>query len=180
MAKKYKCKVCKGPFEKIYNTTQRTCSPLCAIEDGRKVKDKEYKAETVKRKKKLLDNDRGFQLKKAQDVFNRFIRLRDMLEPCISCQRHHSGQYHAGHYRTVGANPELRFNEDNCHKQCSACNNHLSGNIANYRINLLVKIGAERLDKLEGPHEAAKLSIDDIKSVRDEYLTKIKEIESNT
>ena len=33
--------------------------------------------------------------KEAQTEFNRFIRLRDADQPCISCGRHHQGQYHA-------------------------------------------------------------------------------------
>ena len=38
-----------------------------------------------------------------------------------------------------GAMPSLRFNTHNVHKQCSACNNHLSGNMIEYRINLIAK-----------------------------------------
>jgi hypothetical protein len=67
----------------------------------------------------------SYFIKQAQHAFNEFIRYRDRDFPCISCGRHHDGQYHAGHFRTTGASPELRFDEDNCHKQCSACNNHL-------------------------------------------------------
>ena len=114
-----------------------------------------------------LDKERvktkGQWLKEAQASFNKFIRIRDSKEPCISCQRHHQGQYHAGHYRTVGGSPELRFNELNNHKQCSACNNFLSGNIADYRINLIKKIGIDKVEWIEGPHEAKKYSIEEIK-----------------
>jgi hypothetical protein len=87
--------------------------------------------------------------KEAQREFNKFIRLRDAELPCVSCLRNHSGQYQAGHYKTVGAHPELRFNEDNCHKQCAPCNNHLSGNIAHYRPNLIDIIGQSRVDALD-------------------------------
>ncbi|MEF3019469.1 recombination protein NinG, partial [Pseudomonas aeruginosa] len=52
---------------------------------------------------------RADHLREAQQAFNEFIRLRDAYQPCISCGRHHDGQYHAGHYRTVAASPELRF-----------------------------------------------------------------------
>ncbi|WP_258530002.1 recombination protein NinG [Pseudomonas aeruginosa] len=65
----------------------------------------------------------------------------------------HDGQYHAGHYRSVGSHPELRFDEDNVHKQCAPCNNHKSGDVVNYRINLVAKIGAAAVARLEGPHE---------------------------
>ncbi|WP_202116081.1 recombination protein NinG, partial [Glaesserella parasuis] len=109
-------------------------------------------------------------------VFNEYIRLRDKDEPCISCQRFHQGQYHAGHYRTVKAMPELRFNEDNVHKQCSACNNHLSGNITEYRINLVRKIGAERVEALESYHPPVKWSAEDCKEIIKTYRAKIKEL----
>jgi hypothetical protein len=42
------------------------------------------------------------------------------------------------------------FDEDNCHKQCSACNNHLSGNLTAYRPALIAKIGQARFDALMG------------------------------
>lgn len=110
----------------------------------------------------------------AQQAFNEFIRYRDRLLPCISCGRHHDGQYHAGHYRTTGANPELRFNEDNCHKQCAPCNNHLSGNLAAYRPALIAKIGQARFDELMGPHELPKWGREDYIRIRDEYRAKLK------
>ncbi|MEB7500015.1 recombination protein NinG [Leclercia pneumoniae] len=115
-------------------------------------------------------------VKQAQQAFNEFIRYRDRHLPCISCGRFHDGQYHAGHFRTTGANPELRFSEDNCHKQCSACNNHLSGNLINYRPALIHKIGQARFDALMGPHELPKWKRDDYIRIRDEYRAKLKEL----
>nr|WP_318382856.1 recombination protein NinG [uncultured Enterobacter sp.] len=110
----------------------------------------------------------------AQHAFNEFIRYRDRKLSCISCGRHHAGQYHAGHYRTTGANPELRFNEDNCHKQCAPCNNHLSGNLSDYRPALIAKIGQARFDVLVGPHELPKWSREDYMRIRDTYRAKLK------
>lgn len=110
----------------------------------------------------------------AQQAFNDFIRYRDRHLPCISCGRHHDGQYHAGHFRTTGANPELRFDEGNCHKQCSVCNNHLSGNLTAYRPALIAKIGQARFDALMGPHKLPKWKRDDYIRIRDEYRAKLK------
>lgn len=118
----------------------------------------------------------SYFIRQAQQAFNDFIRYRDRHLPCISCDRHHEGQYHAGHFRTTGANPELRFNEDNCHKQCSACNNHLSGNLINYRPALIQKIGQARFDALMGPHDLPKWKRDDYIQIRDEYRAKLKEL----
>jgi len=120
---------------------------------------------------------RGDYAKEAQTEFNRYIRLRDGKLPCISCCRHHTGQYHAGHYRTVGGHPELRFNEDNCHKQCSVCNNHKSGNIVEYRINLKARIGVDRIEWLEGPHEAKKYTVEQLKQIKADYRLKANELQ---
>jgi len=171
-----KCKVCKTSFQ-LFRTTQKVCSPGCAIELARVDNAKKEKKAHTEKKRKLKDEDRSFQLKKTQGIFNKYIRLRDGDLPCISCGRHHSGQYHAGHYKTVGGNPELRFHPDNCHKQCSACNNHLSGNIVNFRIGLANKIGVSRLDYIEGPHEPKRYTIQDLKDIQETYKRKIKELE---
>ncbi len=136
------------------------------LEKARKDKVKKEKKAHTEKKKELKDNDRSFQIKKTQQIFNAYIRLRDNAEPCISCGRFHDGQYHAGHYRTVGANPELRFDERNCWKQCAPCNNHLSGNLVNYRINLLSKFGVELVDFLEGNHPPKRYTIDNLKTLQ--------------
>jgi len=76
-------------------------SPLA--KKGRTIERKLHQARKEKVKTK------GQHLRDAQSEFNKYIRLRDAKEPCISCGRFHTGQYHAGHYLTVGAKPELRF-----------------------------------------------------------------------
>lgn len=142
-----------------------------------KRREKAYKARTTELKAANRDNDRGHWLKQAQAAFNAFIRVRDEKDTCISCGRHHDGQYHAGHYRTVGAHPELRFDELNCHKQCSVCNNHLSGNLLEYRISLIKKIGQGTVEILEGPHKPKKYSVDDLKQIAKTYKQKKKDLE---
>ncbi|WP_313083170.1 DUF1367 family protein [Atlantibacter sp.] len=82
----------------------------------------------------------------------------------------------SGHFRTTGANPELRFNEDNCHRQCAPCNNHLSGNLTAYRPALIAKIGQARFDALMGPHELPKWKRDDYIRIRDEYRAKLRQL----
>ena len=174
MPKQKKCKVCKQSFEPV-RFAQVVCSLSCAIEHSKKLSEKKSKKEHKEAKAKL--KSRADYLKEAQAVFNKYIRMRDGSEPCISCGRHHTGQYHAGHYRTVGAAPELRFNETNCHKQCSVCNNHLSGNLLEYRRGLISKIGIEKVEWLESKHEAKKYTIDEILAIKKEYQQKIKELE---
>lgn len=139
-------------------------------------REKEIKARDKLKIRKLSVKPLKYFTQQAQNAFNAYIRYRDRDEPCISCERFHEGQYHAGHYRTTGANPELRFNEDNCHKQCAPCNNHLSGNIEKYTPNLIAKIGQERFDILMGFHELPKWKREDYERIRDYYRKKIKEL----
>lgn len=137
---------------------------------------KEDRELTKRRKEKL--KGRQDWAKDAQTAFNAFIRSRDEGQPCISCGRHHQGQYHAGHYLSVGARPELRYTEINAHRQCAPCNNHLSGNAILFRVGLIKKIGVEAVEWLEGPHELPKWSIDDYREIRDFYREKLKSIKS--
>lgn len=174
MAKKPKCKICKQEFERR-QPLQKVCGINCAIEDAKQAREKK------ERKQLRIDKERvktrGQWLKEAQVVFNKFIRLRDKDLPCISCQRFHDGQYHAGHYKTVSSSPEIRFDENNVHRQCAPCNNHLSGNIINYRPNLINKIGQDEVDRLEGPQEPLKLTIEQIKELIKVYKAKVKQLE---
>jgi len=162
------CKVCKDKFTPS-NSMQRTCSVKCAIEDGKGIQKKEYKATTKKAKKKMLDNDRGHWVKKSQAAFNAYVRERDKHLPCISCGLHHAGQYHAGHYLSTGAHPELRFHPFNNNKQCAPCNNHLSGNQIRYRVRLIEKIGIYNLEWLEGAHKHQKWTVEDLKEIESYY-----------
>lgn len=189
MANKRKCKQCKEyTRDGVKHPSGYFCSQDHAIEFARanaekarakqvENKRKAFNRETRERKQRI--KSRGDWLREAQMAFNKWIRLRDGDNPCISCLRFHDGQYHAGHYKTVGGNPELRFDERNCHKQCSACNNHLSGNIVNYRINLIDKVGIEVVRELEGPHDPKKYTIEDIKAIKAKYQRKVKEMESD-
>jgi hypothetical protein len=101
--KQKKCKACTTLFTPI-STTQKACCASCALALvlAQKVKEKDSRAkkEHAKRKRKFYDNDLRTRKKAAQNAFNAFIRERDKHQPCISCQRVHVGQYHAGHYKT--------------------------------------------------------------------------------
>lgn len=173
------CKACGEKFRPSFNSTQVVCSPKCALAHAPANEQKARKAiadrerrEIKIRKEKL--KSRADYVREAQAIFNQWVRLRDAALPCISCGRHHEGKYDAGHYRTVGSNPALRFEPLNCHKQCVPCNQHKSGDIVNYRINLVQRIGAEAVAFLEGPHEPRRYTIEDLKAIKAEYRAKIK------
>ncbi|WP_207285200.1 recombination protein NinG [Pseudomonas sp. FW300-N2A2] len=163
---------------------QAVCSPACAILDAPKNQEKARKAladvgRKALRAAKEKVKPRAEHMKDAQTAFNAWVRARDTKLPCVSCGRHHQGKYDAGHYRTVGSNPALRFEPLNCHRQCSPCNTHKSGDIVNYRIELVKRIGAELVEWLEGPHEAKRYTIEDLKAITAEYRAKTRELRRN-
>jgi len=182
MANKTLCPICKQPAEltiKLRNFCSYECAATWGLQQAEKSKtkkQKEFNAET--RRRKVALKSRSDWLKDAQAVFNKFIRLRDDKLPCVSCGRFHEGQWHAGHYLSVGAHPELRFNEFNAWRQCMPCNAHLSGNQVNYRIELINRIGLDNVEWLEGKHEPLKLTIEEIKVLIAEYKSKIKQLDS--
>jgi hypothetical protein len=122
---------------------------------------------------------KGEYAKEAQAVFNAWIRLRDHGLPCISCGTTANVQYAAGHYRTVSSCPELRFEPLNVHLQCNRnCNMAKSGSILEYRIELVKRIGQEKVDWLEGPHEPKRYTIEDLKSIKAHYRAKVRELKN--
>ena len=132
---------------------QVVCSYLCAIDISKKMAAKAVRADKKETKIKLDALQTKPQLvKKAQTAFNAYIRARDVGKQCISCDKLFDGgsnTFDAGHYRSVGSAPHMRFVEDNVHGQCKHCNNWLAGNHVEYRKRLLVRIGERQLDLLE-------------------------------
>jgi hypothetical protein len=159
-----------------FQTTQRVCSISCATRHAEAVATKKMRQE-IRQAKEALKTRQDW-IREAQKWFNRYIRLRDKDEPCISCGRHHQGQYHAGHFRTTAAAPQLRFHEDNVHKQCQPCNVHHSGNLLEYRKRLIQKIGAERVEQLENDSTIKRWTIDELQEIKKVYKNKCKELES--
>ena len=84
--------------------------------------------------------------KKAQTAVNRWIRERDEHLGCISC----NGRVEAaGHFWSQGASGALRYHPDNINGQCTSCNNFKSGNLLEYRLALVEKIGEESVAWLD-------------------------------
>jgi len=161
------CKSCCTDFVPV-RPLQRVCSPACAIAIV-KVKQAQRAAKQQRQDKKRIKT-KGKWLQEAQVEFNKYIRMRDQLVtwPCISCQKQPK-KANAGHYKSTKAYPESRFDEDNCHLQCEHCNTYLSGNISAYRVNLISRIGLERVERLEGKHEAKHYTIEEIKEIKIKY-----------
>lgn len=174
------CKWCKQRFVPV-RQKQVCCVPECAEMYAGKVRARAEQINALESRKTIrLEKEkkkpRSQWLREAQTAVNAYVRLRDANLPCISCGRHHEGQYHAGHYRSTGSSPSLRFDLANIHKQCQPCNTHLHGNLIPYRVNLIQKIGIEEVERLEGPQEPKKYSVEELKEIISTYKQKLKEL----
>jgi len=192
IAKQPKPKKCKNPACGISFPPQRlgqaVCSPKCglAIKDVNQVKARKSLAQVERREIKVRKEklkSRADHLREAQSVVNEYVRLRDAHLPCISCDsmpNDHDlmtgSRWDAGHYRSVGACPELRFEPLNIHRQCVKCNRNLSGNAVEYRIRLVLRIGAEKVAWLEGLHPACKYTVEEIKAIKAKYRAMTREL----
>jgi hypothetical protein len=164
------CKVCESEFYPR-NSLQKVCSFECSTKYA-KIKQAQKEKKVGLDKMKTLSD----YLKLAQAVFNTFIRTRDANELCISCQKPlRKGNTDAGHFYPT-TKIFLRFNEDNVHAQCSRpCNKDLHGNLHEYRVYLIKKIGLERVKWLDGNrNEKSNYTIDSLKELIKEYRLKIK------
>ena len=172
------CKNCKTKFDPQYNKVQNVCSFTCAIEltnERNKIAKKKAWTREKKKRKEALKTRSEYQ-NELQVIFNKWIRLRDKGLNCISCNKP-AKKENAGHYRSVGGNPELRFEPLNNNLQCEYCNTYLHGNLIDYRINLIKKIGIEKVEWLEGKHEPKKYTIEELKGLKVLYRLKIKQLE---
>jgi len=158
---------------------QCVCNWSCAAVHADNLRVKREKLEALKNRREIklkLDEIKPMikLFNDAQYAFNAYIRARDKADNCISCGRWHDGQWHAGHYRSVGAAGHLRYNEDNVHKQCAACNKNLSGNIINYTPRLINKIGIERYDALINNNDVHHWTREDLIEIKHVYKSKLK------
>ena len=175
-----KCRICKNPF----NTTDLRrwwccvdCGYKYAVQARKKQKEKDWR----ERKKVLQQGLKTLSdyEKEAQQVFNKFIRLRDEGKECISCDTllQKGLKYDAGHCYSVGHYRSLRFNEDNVHGQCVLCNQHKHGNQAEYILKLPDRIGKEAANKLTSVrHETNKLNKGDVKKLVEYYKNKLADL----
>ena len=156
------------------------------------------KSKEIKQRKKAL-NESSIQIQKplAQKAFNRYVRLYRYHvlgdRNCISCNRHESeiddkgfGKFDCGHFRSVGAAPELRFRVDNAYLQCKSCNGG-SGKYARknetvgiqYEANLRLKVGDALVDELKGPHDLPNLIAADYVEIKNKFNRIANEISKN-
>ncbi|MEI7195040.1 recombination protein NinG [Pectobacterium versatile] len=178
-----RCKICREWFHPRFPNEQ-WCCPEHGAQYGIMLREKEKLKAEQRRRKKTQQERRSLKIRKqalqplryfhskAQQAFNEFIRTRDAGCSCISCERNTGAKMNAGHYRTVKASPETRYDETNCHLQCEHCNSHLSGNIGEYKPRLIQKIGQAAFDRLMGPHELRKWTREELEELAANYRAK--------
>jgi hypothetical protein len=163
---------------------QAVCSPNCAITIAAKKKratEAKTARETAKsdkvRREKL--KSRADWAKEAQAAVNKYVRMRDYHLGCVSCDKPASwpGQWHASHFRSVGAASAVRFNLWNIHKSCSICNNWKSGNLSDYEPRLREKIGGSKVDWLRTQNQCVSYSIEYLRRLKDIFSKKARRLE---
>ncbi|HEM6817649.1 TPA: recombination protein NinG [Citrobacter koseri] len=178
-----KCKVCNEWFIPAYDNI-RWCGPehgaIYAMDLRAKEKVK-AEAKRIKEKHEAEKADRKRLRERRKDVkpLRHWVQMtqrafndwrREMLlsagNGCISCGTKTAFAWHAGHYRTTAAAPQLRFNPDNVWLQCSACNVHKSGNIEAYRVALVELIGEERVLALESNNKTHRYTREELEGIR--------------
>ena len=186
--KKYRCKVCTNPFEKL-SPWQTACGIECALKivDTEKALlkraiEKSSRADTKQRKEAL--KSRSDYVKEAQIAFNAYVRERDKHQPCISCGAPLQlaavgGGFDCGHYRSVGSAPHLRFNNHNAHGQCKKCNRYLSGNAIEYRRGLIERYGQDYVDILEADQCVRKYTVEGLQAIAKQYKALTKQLKND-
>lgn len=186
-----KCKHCRRRLEQLGQRIHEDCVDpwLLANHDANKAKAERKKkraAALAKKQERAQDRAKRASFERIPDLiaaadkeFASYIRERDRQAgyACISSGRPldwTGNQVDAGHYRSRGAASHLRYNEDNCHAQSKHDNRHLGGNIVQYRINLIARIGLARVEALEADNTPHKWTYDELRAIRDQYKAKAK------
>lgn len=184
-ARKCANRACRKEFMP-FNTLQVVCSTACAlakaqVETTKKEAEAAKKQRAKRREAKERLKTRSDHIGEAQQAFNAFIRERDRAAgyPCISSGRQldwSGNAVDAGHYRSIGAAPHLRFDETNCHAQSKQDNRYLSGNAVDYRINLVKRIGLDAVLALEADQTPRHYKIEDLIEIKKKYRAKTREL----
>lgn len=143
------CKICKQLYTPRIQA-QPKCSDCAFSHHKQKLCD--YQNKTLVTRTKKPQKPLKVKIDEEQVKINKIVRERDKNKPCISCgKKMKSHEINAGHYYARSQCESLRYDLDNIHGQCSWCNSKMTEDetvSANYRKNLLERIGAERVERL--------------------------------
>jgi hypothetical protein len=159
---------------------QKVC-PTVRCAKGYALAARKAEREQDKAKREAMKSLRQI-MAEADREFCAYIRARDRLagHPCISSGRPldwRGNAVDAGHYRSRGAASHLRYHEDNCHAQSKHDNQFKAGNVVQYRINLIARIGVDRVEALEADNAVKKWTREELLWIKTHYRAKAKELE---
>lgn len=177
--KLYQCPVCEKFFSKL-NSLQKFCSPRCSYQ-AMKMKMQSMPVKAFRNNKKLKNQGNNLVVA-TQNAVNAYVRARDENKECISCGtplvgKRHGGGFDAGHYRSVGSAPHLRFYTLNIHGQCRRCNLWESGNHDQYRIGLIERLGNEKVEAIEADQRERHYTDEQLKRLVRIFNKKTKRLE---
>ena len=161
------CKVCRTSFTPLRHLLAAVvCSPMCGLTLGRSKTAKLKKIAEIKDKRETKKALEKFKTPtqwetECRAIVQEIARLRDRNDGCISCHMgpNYGGRWNGSHFRPAGNNAAVQFHLWNIHKACAQCNLFKGGNISAYRPRLVEKIGADRVEWLEGQNHAVKTDI---------------------
>ena len=166
------CKKCGENFTP-FTTLDKYCYFCKKTEQALKNLAKIKKDKVKKQKEELLTT--SDYLKIAQQVFNKWVRLRDQNQPCISCSKKLGAKFDAGHFWSAFGHSAVRFHPLNVNAQCVSCNQHKHGNLIAYREGLIKKIGLEKYSEIEDiAHDTKKWDKEELKELITKYKNLIK------
>lgn len=194
--RKRRCRCCKTyrPVEdgKVINKAffcDLNCATTYAMDKGLKASAKKERAKHKQAKERV----KSYRTKMAemQTIFNKLRRLQELKwfkdrgqEPtCISCGKPlGNDQWCNGHFKTVGARPDLRFDPINSYLQHNhRCNKMLSGDIDGYKEGLKRRFGEEEanriIDYCNTEQPTIKWSDDEIAHIKQLWRKEIRELE---
>lgn len=187
-----RCSHCKKPIpvgdmmQAGLSTIHRDC-----LDEFVESKIKKVKKKKLTLKKSLEKSKKDATKAKAKtwawEVFSKYIRQRDSDKYgycyCISCNKrikafNGNRGAQAGHFIPKSKGDYFYFNEDNVHAQCKICNEYGSHDTgANYRKNLVKKIGLERVEKLEkSKNKIVRYTLEDYRAISKKYNKLFKQL----
>ncbi|MBX3653214.1 MAG: recombination protein NinG [Ramlibacter sp.] len=178
-----KPKTCAG-CDKMFvpaRPMQAVCGPRCAV---KKVKADKAEARAKIRTRKEAIKTVPVLIAEAQDAFNAFIRERDKARGCFVCGKPFpaatslGGVMDAGHVRSRGAAGHLRFNEDNCHGECKACNSSFGAKPHQIEAGAVRRIGRQRYEALVADNTPHKWTHDELRTIRDGYRARLRDMKA--
>lgn len=196
--KKRRCRNCKAysPVDDgLVVNGGYYCNYDCATEYAIKNQHKGKRIKQREQKKEFILNDISHQHKLTQTVFNKmrvleeleWFKSKNLEAECISCGGKNK-DWCCGHYKSRGAQGNLRYDDKNTFLQCNRyCNMALSGNISGnkntrgYTQGLIDRFGKDKGEEIikycEVNTEPRKFTGEELMKMRKEFNSKIKSLQ---